>query len=444
MLRPLQQLLAVFILLAAIAWWVTGRVAVSHAVREFFLGEQESATLPDPSAEEQEKFFMNRVQAELPPPPAEHSPEVASLLNRLKELQNIPPILTNALKRDQETPSDQTPVAWNEAEYAALESYQKEFREAWEPFLSGPSPVWCNFPDSALLFRSHLSPAWHGKTADGTDVIELAFYRAAEPESLSNDPNDHPEFFLRFFRQTTTLGTLRYGNLSTWGITDTIALTSMAENALASFGYCFPPREESPDTFLSYAPPIPTVATLREGLKTDRSILLRAATYLDSLPAQTPASMALARLLGDKGDADWFAGHMGNPKTAHDLAVSLKEGAEQIRLLEQRTYLSGPAWRQWATGNPESGLCPVLRGSLDGMKEFETTQMEYQVALAFLKASVAYKKSGLEGMRNIPDPARPESFLFVTNSTSGITLSSAFQSKEGGNYSFTFETTAAP
>jgi hypothetical protein len=444
MQRSLQQLLAVFILLAAIAWWITARVAVSHSVRDFFLGEEESATLPEPSPEEQEKIFMNRVLTELPPLPAEHSPEVASLLSRLKELLNIPPILTNAVKRDQETPIDQTPVTWNEAELAALKSYQNKFWEAWEPFLSGPAPVWSNFPDSALLFRSHLSPPWYGKTSDGTDAIELAFYQAEEPESLSGGPDAHPEFFLRVFRQMTTLGTLRYGSSNFWGMGDAVALTSMAKNALADSGYFFPPRQENPEEFQSYAPPVPSIATLREGLKTDRAIFIRMADYLDTLPAQTPANMALTRLLGDKNDADWFADRLENPKTAHDLAVVLREGIEQIPLLEQKTYLSGPAWRQWSTGNPEGGLSLLLRGSLDGMKEFEMTQMEYQVALAFLKTSAAYRTTGIEGMRTIPDPARPGSFLAVISSTNGIRISSAYQKEPGKSLSFSFEPGPTP
>ena len=70
--------------------------------------------------------------------------------------------------------------------------------------------------------------------------------------------------------------------------------------------------------------------------------------------------------------------------------------------------------------------------------------MRFQVSLAFLQASAAYRKTGIEGMRSIADPARPGSFLAITNSTNGITLSSAFQPKGGGNYSFTFQPAPAP
>jgi hypothetical protein len=78
------------------------------------------------------------------------------------------------------------------------------------------------------------------------------------------------------------------------------------------------------------------------------------------------------------------------------------------------------------------------------MKKFETTQMEYQVALAFLKASAAYRTAGIEGMRTIPDPARPGSYLAVTNSTNGITISSAYQEETGKNSSFSFKPETAP
>ena len=142
--------------------------------------------------------------------------------------------------------------------------------------------------------------------------------------------------------------------------------------------------------------------------------------------------------------SEWFVSHSGNPKSARDLAVILRQGAEQIGSLEQKTYLSGAAWRQWLSGDLDKGLNPALRESLKGMQEFEQTAMLYQVTLAFAKASAAYRRSGLEGMTNIPDPARPGSFLTVTKSTNGITLSSAFQTKEGENYSYTLEAPTGP
>ena len=437
MQRSIQQLVAVFILLTAIAWWITGRVAVSHSVREFFLGEEETSTQPESSPGDQEKVLIEKALTELPPPPSHHSPEVAGLLSRLKEIEVIPVILVNAVKRDRDTPKDQTPTPWSEAELEALTNYQAKFREAWEPFLSGPQPDWEHFPDSALLFRSSglfLLNDYH-------DNFEYALHQPGRPSTEEN-AND---FLLRLIRQTTTLGTLRFGGLSGWGMSDAVFLVgAMAEETFQKSKYFFPSGSENPELLLRWAPSPPTIQTLRSGLKTDHAVFVRAAEYLDSLPGNIPASMALTHLLGDKRDAEWFVSHLENPTSTRDLASAIRLGAEQISLLEQKTYLSGPAWRQWATGNPESGLCLALRGSLDGMKEFETTQMEYQVALAFLKASAAYRATGIEGMRTIPDPARPGSYLAVTSSTNGITISSAYQKDGGTNVSFSFKPEPTP
>jgi hypothetical protein len=437
MQRSIQQLVAVFILLTAIAWWITGRVAISNSLRDFFLGEEESSTQTEASPGDQEKVLIEKAVAELPPPPAEHSLEVAGLLSRLKEIEVIPAILLNAVKRDRDTPKDQTPTPWSEAELEALKNYQAKFREAWEPFLSGPQPDWEHFPDSALLFRSSGLLLFH----DYKDNFKHALHEPGQPTTQENSP----ELLLRLIRQTTTLGTLRFGGLSGWGMSDSVFLVSaLADEIFRKSQYCFPPGSENPELLLRWAPSPPTIQTLRNGLKTDHAVFLRAAEYLDSLPGNIPPSMALALFLGDTRDAEWFVSHVDNPKTVKELATILRQGAEQISLLEQKTYLSGPAWRQWATGNPEGGLCLALRGSLDGMKEFETTQMEYQVALAFLKASAAYRTTGIEGMRTIPDPARPGSYLAVTSSTNGITISSAYQKDAGKNVSFSFKPETAP
>jgi len=64
--------------------------------------------------------------------------------------------------------------------------------------------------------------------------------------------------------------------------------------------------------------------------------------------------------------------------------------------------------------------------------------------LAFLKASAAYRATGIEGMRTIPDPARPGSYLAVTSSTNGITISSSYQKDGGTNVSFSFKPETAP
>lgn len=440
MQRSLQQLLAVFILLAAIAWWITGRVSVSHSVREFFLGEAEALAQAESSPEEQEKNLLTKVLAELPPPPAQHSPEVADLISQLQGLQTIPAMVVQAVKRDRDTPKEETPPAWSDAEVQALRDYQAKFRQAWELFLSGPAPDWAKFPDSAIFFRSQFPPM----TKPYEEIIRYGLYEAEQPQSWNIEPEDQPEFYLRLFRQITTLGTLRFGGLSGWAMTDTVRGAEFSEEMIRKSGYYFSTRAQNPEELLSLTPSPPTVASLREGLKTDRAVFLETARYLESLPPQTPAKIGLTRLLNDKGDAGWFVSHVKNPQTVKELAAILRQGADQIGSLEQKTYLSGPAWRQWLTGDLQSGMNPALQGALKGMSEFEQVQMRYQVSLAFLQASVAYRKSGMEGMRNIPDPARPGTFLSVSSSTNGITLSSAFQSEEGKNYSFTFEEEPAP
>jgi hypothetical protein len=440
MQRSLQNLLAVFILLGAIAWWITGRVSVSGSVHEFFLGVEESSTQSEASSKEQEKALVDKVFAELPPLPEEHSPEVGALISRLKEIQTTPAILVKAVQRDQDTPKDQIPNPWSEAELEALKNYQTKFRETWEPFLSGPQPNWEKFPDSAIFFRSHFPPV--GSKYE--DTLRYAFYEARKSENWSNDPLNHPEFYARLFRQCTTLGTLRFGIMSTWTTTDTVSLTKFSEEEIRKSEYFFSPQSQNPEELLSLAPSPPTVATLREGLKTDRAVFMKTAQYLESLPPQTPAKIALTRLMGDESDANWFVSHVESPKTVRDLAVILRQAAEQINSLEQKTYLSGPAWRQWLTGDLNSGLNPALKDTLRGMMDFEKTAMQYQVSLAFLQASATYRKSGVEGMRNIPDPARPGSFLAVISSTNGITISSAYQKDAGKNMSFSFKPEPAP
>lgn len=440
MQRPLQNLLAVFILLGAIAWWITGRVAVSHSVRDFFIGEEEAAKPPEDSPGDQENALIEKALAGLPRPPAEHSPEVADLIARLAELQTIPAILVNAVKRDRDTPKDETPAAWSEAELEALKNYQEKFGEAWEPFLSGPQPDWEKFPDSAIFFRSHFPLV----DKEYKDLLRYGFYQAGQPGNWEQPLGGHPDFLLRLLRQSTSLGTLRYGSFSGWGVTDSVYLTSWATKVFQESGYFFPPPSADPKELLLLTPPPPTIKTLREGLKTDRAVFLRTAEYLESLPAETPAGMALTRLLGNKFDADWFLTHVDGPKTTRALATTIRQGAEQIALLEQRTYLSGAAWRQWVAGTPDQDLAPSLRGALDGCKEFEKTQMEYQVALAFTKAAIAFQENGLEGIRKISDPARPGSYLVITTSTNGTTLSSAYQKKPGESLSVSLETAPSP
>ena len=345
MQRSIQQLVAVFILLSAIAWWITGRVAVSHSVREFFLGDEETSTQPETSLKEQEKSLVDKVFAELPPPPEEHSPEVMALITRLNEIQIIPTILVKAVQRDRDTPKDQIPAPWSEAELEALRDYQIKFQEAWEPFLSGPAPDWAKFPDSAILSRSQYPPL------ASEEQICYGFYKAEQPESWAPGFGAHTEFYLRLFRQCTNLGTLRFGTLSGWGLTDTVFVANLTEMEIRSSDYFFSPQSKNPEEIIPLVSIPPSVTTLRRGLKTDRAVFLRTAQYLESLPPQTPAKIGLIRFLGNEGDADWFITHVDNPQYARDLAAILREGAAQIGTLDQKTYLAGPAWRQWLAGD---------------------------------------------------------------------------------------------
>ena len=296
------------------------------------------------------------------------------------------------------------------------------------------------YPTVAIFFRSQFPPM----SPSYRDTFSYGFYEAGQPQSWSIEPANQPEFYLRLFQKTSTLGTLRFGSLSSWAATDAVRTAGLCEEIIQKSDYFFSPQTQNPEELIPLAPPAPTVETLRKGLKTDKAVFARTAEYLESLPPQTPAKFGLTRLLTDEGDASWFVSHVDHPKTVRDLAAILRQGAEQIGSLEQKTYLSGPAWRQWLEGNLNEGLSPALKGALKGMREFEKTALEYQVSLAFLQASAAYRKSGAAGMRNIPDPARPGSFLMVTNSTNGMTLSSAFQPKEGENYSYTLEAPTSP
>jgi len=435
--RPSVQLAGVFGLLGLLAWWTFQVVSVPPSLRTLFDEDEAIATAAIPPTEEEQ---FQKELARLPAPPENHAPEVVALISRLGKLTPPPAIVARAVLRDRQTPKDQTPFGWSEPELAALQNYQTRLREAWEPFFLGPAPDWKRFPDSALLFRTDLFFLMGSRS----DLIRYLTYQPGQPASWEYQPGDDPVFFLRLFQQVASLGTLRFGSLSGWAMSDVVSRITWTEKVLQDVGFFFVADGEDPKGWLALVPAPPTVSSLREGLQADRAVFARSAEYLQSLPAGTPATVALTRLLGDKTDAEWFIRHVNQPKTAQDLAGILREGAGQIGTLEQKTYLSGPAWRQWLAGNPSSGLSPALQGALGGMQEFEEKTLAYQVALAFVRASSAYRQSGVDGMKNIPDPARPGSFLSITTSTNGITLSSSLQKKGGGNYSFTFEPLPSP
>jgi len=276
------------------------------------------------------------------------------------------------------------------------------------------------------------------------DLLCYGFYDPEQPQTWGHQLESQPEFYLRLFRQSTTIGTLRFGTFSGWAVTDVTSSAKYSEETIRKSDYFFFDSSLDPRGLLSLSPPPPTISTLRAGLRTDRAVFLRSAEYLQSLPMGTAVQVALTRLLGDREDAEWFIRNVNHPKTAQELATILQQGANQIGSLEQKTFFSGPAWRQWLAGDLGSGLNPAIAGALTGIQEFEQTALKYQVALAFLNAASAFRESGVEGMRKIPDPARPGFFLTVTESANGITLSSAFQEKPGENYRFTFQPVATP
>lgn len=438
-----MQLAGIFLLLGLLALWTFRVVSVPPPLRNLFEEDEAIATAVVPLTEAEQ---FQKDLSRLPAPPENHAPQVAELIARLGELQAIPPILVAAVKRDRETPKDQTPAQWSEAELAVLRTYQAKFREAWEPFLSGPPPDWERFPDSAILFRSR-----NFLMGPGGGPVEYAFLKLGV--AVDQEPIDSDEFifFLRLLRQCSAIGALRHGysgegsfNFSGWALTDTVAQIQHINNKLERNDFLFGWNDARRLQISSFAPNPPTIATLRQSLKTERAVFKRSAEYLQSLPMGTSAEAALTRLLGDKEDADWFVSHVGKPKTAQNLAVILQQGADQIGSLEEKTFLSGPAWRQWLQGDLKNGINPALRGTMKGIQEFEQTSLKYQVALAFVNAASAYRQSGVEGLRKIPDPAQPGSFLNVSTSANEITLSSAFQENPGRNYSFTFETIPTP
>ena len=429
--------MVVFLLLGLFAWWIFQSVSLPPLIRNLIEEDQAIATAALPATEE-EKWQQELLR--LPAPPQEHTATMTEFLARLGELKKIPTPLTNAVQRDRDTPTDQNPPAWNDQELSALQDYQTKFHEAWELFLSGSSPDWEKYPASAIFFRSQfpaIAPAYQ-------DQFRYGFYQPGQPESWNNELEDHPVFYLRFFQKLTTLGSLRFGSLSGWAATDTVFLTKLCETTIRNSGYFFSDPSLDPREMLSWVPPPPTVATLRAGLKTDRAVFLASAKYLGSLPPETSARAGLTRLLGDQGDADWFISHVDHPRTAQKLAAILQQGADQILSLEQKTYLPKPAWHQWLAGDLHSGLSPVLRGALKGMGDFEKIAMTYRVSLAFLQASANYRQTGLEGVQKIPDPFQPGTVLSVATSTNEITLSSAFVSDDGRNFSYTFKTKTSP
>jgi len=401
--RPVVQLLAVFLLLGLFAWWTFQTVSLPPVLRDLFEEDSAIATAAIPPTEE-ERFQQEL--SRLPAPPENHAPEVAALLQRLRNLPPPPYILQVARQRDNAVRQGDTAPAWNPAELAAEAQSKAAFLAAWEPFLGGPPVEWEKYPDSARLFRSNLFNLLENPS--GQNFAEELFFG--------------PDF--RFVKILKGLGTLRFGSLSSWSFTDTVILSKSLLDKTTSF-------QGSDDllrTTIANFPPPPTVDDLRSGLRVDRSLFLSAAQYLEGLPPSTSAKLGLTSFLDEPRDAEWFLGRLPKPNfDVIGLAAHLRQASQQISSLEQKTFLPYQAWRQWLAGNPSQGLPVILAESLQGIQEFETIRTRHQLTQAFLRAALTFREAGLDASRQTPDPARPGQFLQVETSDTGTVISTLWQ-----------------
>ena len=407
-----------FFILGLFAWWTFQTVSLPPALRNLFEEDQAMAEAATPPSEE-ESFLaeLNR----LPAPPQEHAPEVASLLERLKNLPPIPYGLANALARDAATPQGQPPPPWSPEEISALENIRQAYLQAWQPFFGGPAPDWSRYPDSILLFRS--TGFLLGQTPK---VAELMSYQPGQRRRTSflTNPEEVPELMFPLLRQCRNLGAIRFGVLQ-WELSETVCTADLIAGGvgrlLSDSGVSRPWLEN----LRASLAPAPTMLDLRASLAADRALFVRTADYLESLPPATSARAGLFRLLGDEQDTRWYLRSTGNPETAHQLGAQLRRDAEQLEILRQKTFLPGPAWRQWLSEDPGQGLNPLLAKGLGGFREFENVRMTYLVALAGLDARIAWEEGGLSAARRIRDPAQPGSFLQVEESPEGVRITSA-------------------
>ena len=416
--RPFVQLLAVFFLLGLFAWWTFQTVSLPPVLRDLFVEDEAIATAATPATEEEQ--FQQEL-ARLPSPPENHAPEVAALRERLRNLPPIPYIVSNAMTRDAATPQDETPPAWSDLELQSLRSIQAAYFAAWEPFLSGPAPDWKSFPDSILFFRSKNNPSL-GTSKDYARILRYLPGGESEPPSWT-----WVEFSVKYLRQTWGVGAVRLGgDLSSWSTTDTVSTAEKAGKITASLIAQENYPLEDLQALRSILPAEPSLENLRNGLDGDRSLFLRMADFLESLPPSTAARTGIVKWLPDDSDADWYLRNAGQPPLAKDLASLLRQDAEQLEILRQKTFLPGPAWRHWLSGNPGAGLTPLLAQGLGGFKEFEAIRQAYRVTQAALDARIALEEGGVNAARRIPDPSRSGSFLQVEETESGIRISSFY------------------
>ena len=376
-----------------------------------------SAAIP---ATEDEKF--QEELRKLPPPAREHAPEVAALLQRLKNLPPIPYLLQVALQRDSSTPKGETPQAWNEAELQALREMQSVYLAAWEPFLSGPAPNWARFPDSVLVFRSKsFLLEEQRKIADLTDYQPGQSNR----KSFTSDPRDYPEFLIPLLKQCRRMGAIRFGQLQ-WKVSETMRVAQLTQESLERLLNAPGVSLQTLENIRMEVAPAPDLPEIRDGLSADRALFLKTAEYLESLPSSTSAKAGLARWLQDDSDAGWYVNRAGQPASAKELGSLLRRDAAQLEILRQKTFLPGPGWRQWLSGDPGAGLSPLLSQGIDGFRDFETARATYLLAQAALEARIALEKNGLEAARRIPDPTRPGTFLQLVQTEEGVRISSSY------------------
>lgn len=417
--RPLTQVLLVILLLGLFAWWTLQTVSLPPAVRNLFEEDQAVvAAASPPPTEEGWRAESDR----LPPWPQEHAPEVTALLERLKNLPPMPYLLANALARDAAIPRDQKPPPWSAEEISALEDFQQTYLQAWQPFLEGPAPDWPKYPDSILLFRSTMLLLGQNKKA-----AQLLTYRPGERKSVDcvSNPEEAPELMLPLLRQCRNLGAIRFGILQ-WEYSETIRTAEFTANGVMNLVSEPGVSREWLESLRAGLAPAPTMLDLRASLAADRALFLRAAEFMENLPLGTTAPAGLFRLLRDEGDARWYLRSSGNPQTASEVGLQLRRDVEQLENLRQKTFLSGPAWRQWLSEDPGQGLNPLLAKGLGGFLAFESVRMNYLVALSALEARIALEREGLEAARGVPDPARPGSFFQAEAKPEGVLLSSAY------------------
>jgi hypothetical protein len=405
--RPAVRLFSVFLLLGGFACWIFQTVSLPPTLRDLWNEDQAIAEAATPLTEEQQ---YQAELAKLPAPPENHAPEVSKLMERLRSLPPAPSIVQAARQRDKAIPQGEQPPPWSEEELAALSHLSVLFRQAWMPFLSERTISWEKYPDSVRLFRSSLIEIL--TTPPGYEVYSV----------FLTDPE------MNLYGALRGLGALRFGNGfpqdSDWAVLDTVGLAdSFSSLLIDAMGY-------SDFSLFHNLPSPPRIEDLRMGLRSDRSLFSSAAAYLETLPPQTPALPALERFLGNRENAEWFTKKIPEVKTAERLARHLREDVSQISLLESRTFLNGPAWRQWLAGDPAAGLSPTLQNCLNGLREFETVRLQHQVALAFWEARQKLQTGGIKSAARLPDPARPGSFLQITEQEGAVTVTSAFRFPE--------------